>query len=167
MSVMSDFEIRANNITTGISGVRSRIEDFGYSEDDAAESVSRVVAMFITYLTTCEEARHIGNNINATFSSDVLARLPEQDNPTWGTYIVPAPTSTLKERVESLWGVRVAFTHGDGDLSLIKNQRNKLFAEDAPSHLRGVTVTNGVMSINEGVFHVAIRTMVQVRDVLP
>ena len=167
MSVMSDFETRANNIETGISGVRSRVEDFGYSQDEAAESVSRVVAMFITYLTTCEEARHISSDINASFSNDVLAKLPEQDNPSWGTYINPAPTSSVKERVESLWGVRVAFTHGDGDLSLIKSQRNKQFAENAPSHLRGVTVTNGIMSLNEGVFHVAIRTMVQVRDVLP
>ena len=164
---MSDFEIRANNIVTGISGVRSRVEDFGYAEDDAKESVSRVVAMFITFLTTCEEARHISNNINASFSNDVLAKLPLQDDPTWDTYIEPAPTSSLIERVESLWGVRVAFTHGDGDLSLIKSQRNKRYAQDAPLHLDGVTITDGIMSVNESIFHVATRTMVQVADILP
>jgi len=166
MSLMSDFEIRANNIVTGISGVRSRIEDFGYTDDDAKESVSRVVAMFIAYLTTCEEARHISNNINASFSNDVLAKLPVQDDPTWDAYIDPALTSSLRERVESLWGVRVAFTHGDGDLSLIKNARNKKFAQDAPLHLDGVTIADGKMSLNESVFHIATRTMVQVADLL-
>jgi hypothetical protein len=156
MSIMSDFEIRANNIKTAIEDSRSRVTHFGYDDDAPTESVSRVVAMFITYLTTCEEARHIDNNIDASFSRDVLAKLPEQDDPSWGVYIQPIPTSSLKKRVESLWGVRVAFTHGDGNLSRIKNARNKRFAEDAPLHLPGVSVVNGEMTINESVYHVAI-----------
>lgn len=167
MSLMSDFETRANNIETGIRGVRSRVEQFGYSDDEAAESVSRVVAMFVTYLTACEEARHIQNDINASFSREVLDKLPDIDEPSWGSNIRPVPTSSLKKRLESLWGIRVAFTHGDGDLSLIRSLRNKQFAINAPLHLEGVAVHQNIMTLNEGIFHVAIRSVVQLREILP
>lgn len=57
MSNMSDFEIRANNMVTAIETAQQRVEDFGYSNDSPAETVSRIVGMFVTWLTACCQAR--------------------------------------------------------------------------------------------------------------
>jgi len=68
VAVMSDFEIRANNIETAIQCAGDRVEGFGYSDDAPEETVSRVVGMFITWLTACEEARQQETNSNASFA---------------------------------------------------------------------------------------------------
>lgn len=162
MSAMSDFEIRANNIATAISTSSQRISDFGYEEDAPEEAVSRIYGMFVTWLTACEEARH-----QTGYSQSVIAALPDNDDPNWSQYIAPAPTSTLKQRAQALWGIRVAFTHSDGDLNLITNTTNNGYANDAPNHLPGVSISNDRLIITEAIQHTAIRTMVQLHDVLP
>ena len=166
MCAMSDFEIRANNIETAIQSARQRVEDFGYSCDSPEETVSRVVGMFITWLTASEEARQQDINNNATFTKNVIQALPVNDDSSWETYIMPQPTSTLRERAESLWGIRVAYTHGDGNIDLIKNTKNKQYALNSQNILEGVLVENNRLILSEGVYHEAIRTMVQIRDVL-
>jgi len=97
---------------------------------------------------------------------NVIQALPVEDPPNWETYIMPPPNSTLRQRAESLWGIRVAYTHGDGDISLITNQTNKKYATDAPSYLQGVLLKNNKLILNGGVYHEAIRTIVQIRDLL-
>ena len=92
--------------------------------------------MFVTWLTSCEEARH-----QAGYSQSVIAALPDTDDATWGTYISPQPSSTLKQRAQGLWGIRVAFTHGDGELSLISNTTNRTYAGASPNYLPGVNTT--------------------------
>ena len=77
MGVMSDFEIRANNIETA----EQRVTDFGYSYDSPKETVSRVVGMFVIWLTSCEEARHQSTSANASFIRNVINQLPVQDYP--------------------------------------------------------------------------------------
>ena len=125
MGKMSDAEIRARNIEIGISAVGYRVEQFGYPEDPANESASRVLAMYVSYLTACEEARHMRTNPNASFSNDVLKKLPDIDDPSWKNNMNPAPQSSLKRRAESLWGIRIAFTHCDGNVDLIKSATNR------------------------------------------
>lgn len=165
---MSDFEIRANNIATSIGAARQRVMDFGYDDDPVDETISRVAGMFITWLTSCEEARHQGIDPRATFTKNVIGMLPEGDDASWGEYISPPPTSTLKQRVQALWGIRVAYTHGDGDVTLVTNATNTQYILDAPSIFRGVYIDEDNKLILKGFsFHQAIRTMVQVRDVLP
>jgi len=166
MAAMSSFEIRANNIETAIQSARGRVKDFGYSDDSPEETVSRVVGMFITWLTACEEARQQEANGSASFTRNVIQALPAEDDPNWDTYIMPQPNSTLRQRAESLWGIRIAYTHGDGDTELITNQNNKKYATNAPNILGGVAIQNGKLILNECVYHEAIRTMVQIRDVL-
>ncbi|MDD5298336.1 MAG: hypothetical protein PHU46_15645 [Rhodocyclaceae bacterium] len=152
---------------TAIGGARSRVEDYGYGDDPAHETESRVMGMFITWLTACEEARFQAANPRASFRRDVINALPTQDDPSWGTYILPQPTSSLRQRAEALWGIRIAFTHGDGDTLLITDQVNRSFAQDAPGHIPGASLTNGRLHLTNGIFHTAIRTVVQIRDVLP
>lgn len=167
MSAMSDFEIRANNIVTAIQVADHRVKDFGYAEDSPEEASSRIVGMFVTWLTACEEARHQATNSSASYTRNVINALPVQDDPNWDDYIMPPPTSTLRERAEALWGVRIAFTHGDGDLNLISNQQNKSYAQNAAKILEGVSINGTKLILNGGLFHSAIRTMVQIRDVIP
>jgi hypothetical protein len=112
---MTDFEVRANNIEVAISGARHRVDDFGYDDDPPEEAVSRVIGMFICWLTACEEARLQGSVPGASFRRDIIDALPLADNPAWDSYIQPPPASSLRKRTESLWGIRIAFTHGDGD----------------------------------------------------
>jgi len=166
MAAMSKFEIRANNIKTAIELARNRVVDFGYSDDSSQETVSRVVGMFITWLTACEEARQQEATSGASFTKNVIQVLPIEDDSSWVSYIMPPPNSTLRQRAESLWGIRITYTHGDGDIDLITNPNNKNYAINAPNILRGVSIENNKLVLNENVYHEAIRTMVQIRDLL-
>ena len=159
---MTDFELRANNIITVIEAAANRIEDFGYSEDPPAESVSRLYGMFVTWLTACEESR-----LGGPYGQSVIAALPDKDDPRWPTFIEPQPTSTLKQRASALWGIRIAFTHGDGDISLVTNVTNKAYAANSPSHFSGVTIVGNRLALTPQIAHRAIRTIVQVRSILP
>jgi len=161
MSRMSDFEARANNIATAICASRDRIEDFGYGDDPVDEAVSRIYGMFITWLTSCEEARH-----EKGYSESVIAALPDQDDPNWRVYMKPLPKGTLKQRAQCLWGIRVAFTHGDGEIASIQNIKNRTYAENAATILPGVSLENNRLLLNRAIEHTAIRTMVQIRDIL-
>ncbi len=165
--MMSDFEIRANNIATAISNTRQMVEDFGYDDDTPEEAESRVIGMYITWLTATEEARHQQANGNASFKRDVIDQLPITDDSSWSSYISPQPTSTLRERVEALWGIRIAFSHGDGDIDLITSPTNKAYAENVPNIFPNIKIENNQMILNSAIINKAIRTMVQVRDVLP
>ena len=158
---MSPFEIRANNIVTAIQAAGQRVDDFGYQDDPTIETVSRTVGMFLTWLTACEEAR-----LGSPFHEKVIDRLPEVDHPSWEIYILPKPQSSLKNRIKSIWGARIAFTHADGEIDLIMNSRNKGYALEAEKYLPGVKIENRKMYLNNSVFHTAIRSMVHVRDIL-
>ena len=168
MSRMTNFEIRANNIEIAISDARRRVEDFGYSDDSPNETVSRIAGMFICWLTACEEARFQNIYPKATFRSHVIDALPNVDDPNWKTYIKPKTSSSLKQRAEALWGIRIAFTHADGDTTLINNLTNKTFAQNAPHHIPGVTLeSTGRLNLAGCNLHTPIRTIVQLQDVLP
>ena len=162
MGKMSEFELRANNIATAIGASRGRIDDFGYGDDPTNESVSRIYGMFITWLTACEEARH-----PHSYSKSVIDALPDHDDPDWKVYISPRTGWTLKERAQALWGIRIAFTHGDGEINLISNSKNKSYAINSARIFKGVSIENNRLVINGAIEHVAIRTMVHIRDVLP
>lgn len=164
---MTDFEMRANNIEVAISTVRQRVEDFGYPHESPDETVSRVVGMFICWLTACEEARFQDIGAGATFRTAVIDALPTVDDPNWDTYIMPKPSSSLKQRAEALWGIRIAFTHADGDTNLISNSTNRAFAQNAPLHIPGVALENGKLNLSGCNTHTPIRTIVQLRAVLP
>ena len=168
-SMMSAFEIRANNILTVIQGARLRIENFGYKHDHAHEAVSAINGAFITWLVACEEARAQvrTSNPEATFLRDVIKCVPDNDDPSWPVFIEPKPTSSLRRRLEALWGIRVAYTHSDGSVGGITNSNSRSFAEHAPNHIEGVSLVADRLDISNCSLHVAIRSIVQVRSLLP
>lgn len=162
--MMSDFEIRANNISTAISVARQRVKDFGYDDDSSEASESRVVGMFITWLTASEEARQQAVNSNASFKKSVIDVLPLQDDINWDSYL--SANTTLRQRAEALWGIRVAFTHGDGNIDLITNTTNRAYVLNAPNVFSNIKIENNTLVLTNSIFHQAIRTMVQIRDVI-
>lgn len=166
--LMSDFEIRANNYVTAIGAAKWRVEDFGYDRDPAEEVTSRVYSSFVTWLTACEEARaqHRLSIDSASFKRHVIDQLPDVDDPSWDVYIRPVPISTLKQRACALWGIRVASCHGDGDTNLVASKVNRAFALSAPAHLSGVELRGSKLYVSGAVTHEAIRTIVQIQDVL-
>lgn len=167
MSVMTDFEVRANNMEIAISGALYRVAEFGYESDSPDEAASRLIGMYICWLTACEEARRQLANPNASFRSDVINALPTSDDPSWQTFIEPRPSSTLRKRSESLWGIRIAFTHGDGDIALIRDRTNQRFAQDAHLHIPGITMSGTQLILSGCNLHTPIRTIVQIQAVLP
>ena len=167
MKPMTDFEVRANNIEVAISGARHRVDEFGYEDDPSEEAVSRVIGMFICWLTACEEARLQGSVPGASFRRDIIDALPLADDPEWDSYIQPPAASSLRKRTESLWGIRIAFTHGDGDTRLIRDDTNRNYALDAPQHIPGVVLVNGKLNLAGCNCYTPIRTIVQIQDVLP
>ncbi len=163
---MTSFEIRASNIVTAIEAAHMRISDFGYDDDPIEESISRINGMFITWLTSCEEARHQSNDSKASFVKSVIEKLPENDDPEWPTYIEPKLSCTLRQRTEAYWGIRIAYTHADGEINLISNRMNRAFAENVPNIFDGANIADGKLMVQGISSHVAIRTFVQLRDVL-
>ena len=166
---MSTFEIRANNYLTAIASAHTRMEEFGYDHEDPKEVLSRIYGSFIVWLIACEEARaHERLSIDRIdFHSHIISALPLSDNPNWRVKIEPAPESTLRERAEGLWGIRVAMTHGDGDISKINSSRNAVFARNAINYLPGIELKSDRIYIDRGVSHVAVRTILQIQEALP
>ena len=165
---MTPFEIRANNYATAIAGASQRIDDFGYKDESPQEVLSRIYASFVIWLTASEEARaqtELGLQ-SASFRKHIIGAIPKSDDPDWDVYIGRSkndpPVSSLYDRACSLWGIRIAFAHGDGDTSLILDKTNKGYAEAAPNHLPGVTIKGDRLYVG-GITHVAIRTIVQIQ----
>lgn len=158
---MDSFELMANDIEIALRGAKARIESFGYNDTSSSESNSRVVGMFITWITATEEDR-LG-----AFALNVINALPVNDDPNWDSYIEPKPIATLRQRAESLCGIRIAYTHSDGDISKISNQNSQNFAHNAPQHLPGVSLNGNQLMLTDKLYHTAIRTIVQLRAVLP
>jgi len=158
--MMSEFEQIANDVVTAIETAESRISDFGYGPA-TDEAVSAVNAGLVTWLISSEERR-----LNGSFRTKVLDQLPNNDDPSWQTYISPAPAHSLKRRLEALWGIRIAYTHTAADVTMISNARNRQYAIDAPRYINGCELRNNILMINKLDFHTTIRSIVQVRDVL-
>jgi hypothetical protein len=164
MAEMSDFEVRANDIWTGISTVKNRVEDFGYASG-GNETMSNVIGMFITWLTASEEVRQNSLGKIGSFTSTVIKELPEDDDPSWKKYI-GKPLGTLKQRTKSLWGIRIAFTHGNGDIDNITNPVNKEYARLAVKFLPGVKLDGTILELNSSISNHAIRTIIQIQELL-
>jgi hypothetical protein len=165
---MTPFEVRANNVVTAIEASRWRVNEFGYEDDQASEAVSAVFASYVTWLVACEEARAIERlkKERVSFRRDIVEALPEADLIHWDTYIQPVPKSSLRQRMAAIWGLRVAFTHSDGTLSKIADQRNKELAADAPRHLDGLIEKDGKLDASQLSLHLVTRSFVHLRDIL-
>jgi hypothetical protein len=164
----SDFELRADNICIALSAARHRIENYGYDHKPADIAISALRATFITWLVACEEARaqdRLGNS-KANFVDSVLELLPIADDPSWPNFIEPPPLSSLRHRLEALWGIRIAYTHSDGNVMKIASEKNRKFAIQAPLHLPGTSLIGNWLDVSKCDLHTVKRSIIQVRSIL-
>ncbi|WP_171134948.1 hypothetical protein [Ruegeria sp. HKCCD7221] len=157
---MSEFEQIANDVVTAMETAEYRISEFGYGAA-TDEAVSAVNAGLVTWLISSEERR-----LNGSFRKKVLDQLPNNDDPNWQSYISPQPTHSLKRRLEALWDIRIAYTHTAADVTMISNAQNQQYAIDAPRYINGCELRNNILMVNKLDFHTAVRSIVQVRDIL-
>lgn len=157
---MSNFELQANDIETALQVSADRIRDFGYGIETIG-ALSAIQAGFLIWCISQEERR-----LGGSFPKIVIDQLPDVDDPGWPLYIQPPPKSSLKRRMESYWGIRVAFTHTGSKVSSISNKQSKKFALGAPNHLKGCSIANDIFDIGNLDTHTLIRSFVQVRDLI-
>jgi hypothetical protein len=160
----SSFWIRADNLQTAVQTAHHRVAEFGYGgEEGGRQAASDVAAMYVVLLIACEEARAERRGYDRpSFVDHVVRQLPDQDEI---DHSEPMLTSSLRRLAESLWGVRVTFTHSDGQLTQLRAQSHQ-WAERAPSHIRGVTASGHQLEIDGGIMHPALRTIEAIRATL-
>jgi hypothetical protein len=166
MSAMSAFEVRATDMALVVQRARQVVEDWGHEPSEARAVASNAIAMFVCWLTAVEEARHRTRAKVPSFSKHVIERLPAVDDPAWSTCVMPKPSASLRQRAEALWGIRIAFTHANGDTDGIESAVNKRFALSAPARIPGVQLDGTRLDLSSCGLHLPIRTVVQIQEVL-
>lgn len=161
MCPMSEFELIANDIKTGIEMADLRIADFGY-DHDRRYAKSCIQASVVSWMTAYEEHR-----LGGSFPSVVIDKLPDTDDPNWGSYIMPPPNVTLKNRMEAMWAIRIAYTHSAGYISGISNNTNQTRATQVPHHMQGCRIDGDLLDCSGLSLHTCIRSIVHVQDLLP
>ena len=154
------------NLGLVIGHADHRTETCGFPDNGKTASVLR--AAFVTWLVACEEARAQirTENPTADFVNQVINVLPDLDDPSWQQTNADGFTAPLKDRMRSLWGVRIAFTHSDGDISKISSARNRAWAENARFYLNGVSLDNGRIDMSVADLHYIARSIAQLQSVL-
>lgn len=160
MGAMSDFELIANDIETGINSAGMLIDDFGYNHD-RRYSISCIQASVVSWMTSYEERR-----LGGSFPDVVINRLPDSDDPRWANYITPPPTATLKQRMEAMWAIRIAYTHSAGFVSGISNATNRARAMSAPLYIPGCRIDGDLLDCSNISLHTCTRSIVHVQDLL-
>lgn len=165
---MDDFEQEINDVITAIEVAGDRIKEFGHktSPQEIEITVSKILASYICLLVASEEARAVEHERESHFVRGVIDHIPTIDDPNWKTYIADENLSTLKNRLIALWGIRIAYTHSDGNINHINNEYSRNAAIDAPNHIRGASLKGDYIILNNSSLHATHRTIVQVRDIL-
>jgi hypothetical protein len=154
------------NLGLVIGHAEHRTKTCGFLDNGKTASVLR--AAFVTWIVACEEARaqlRTGNP-SADFLNQVINALPDLDDPTWEQTNSDGFHSSLKYRMKSLWGIRIAFTHSDGDTAKICNTRNRTWAESAHLHINGVTMKSGQIDMSGADLHYIATSFAQLQTVL-
>jgi hypothetical protein len=164
---MSDYDYKLMfNLSSAIGHADHRTASYGYPDDGRTSSVLR--AAFVTWLVACEEARAQvrTNDPKASFVKYVVEALPNSDDLNWEQTNSEGFPSSLKNRMQGLWGIRIAFTHSDGDVSKIVNLKNKAWAQSAHLHVKGVSMSGNVIDMSGADLHYIHRSFAQLQTVL-
>lgn len=155
-----------SNLSQVIGQAKNRTENYGYP--DGGRTASVLKAAFVTWLVACEEARAQDRtgNLNANFVKQVVEVLPDDDDPAWEQTSSEGFDAPLKNRMQSFWGIRIAFTHSDGDVSKIGNLNSKLWSQSAHLHVNGVKMNGNVIDMLSADLHYIHRSFAQLQMVL-
>jgi hypothetical protein len=154
------------NLSLVIGHADHRTETCGFADSGKTSTVLR--AAFVTWLVACEEARAQirTNDPKASFVKHVVEFLPDDDHPAWEQTNSEGFHSSLKNRMQGIWGIRIAFTHSDGDVSKIGNLKSKAWAQSAHSHVKGVAMSGNMIDMSGADLHYIHRSFAQLQTVL-
>lgn len=155
-----DLWVRLQNVCTAVNAGASRITDFGYTDDPPEEAMSIVCsAVPITICSIVEE--EYGCTYTQWLSTVDDSWLASENN----AHV--AKTLTVKRVLESIWGIRIAFTHANRQISKITNPKSKHYAVDAPTHIKGVEIRGDVIYLSTAAFHTMERAVLLARSLSP
>ena len=154
------------NLSLVIGHAEHRTDTCGFPDGGKTSTILR--ASFVTWLVACEESRaqNRTNDQNASFVKHVIEALPVCDDPNWEQTNSEGFHASLKNRMQGLWGIRIAFTHSDGDVSNILNLNSKTWAQSAHLHVKGVTMRGSVIDMSGADLHYIHRSFAQLQTVL-
>lgn len=156
---MVDFWERAENMQM-IARKATLVDGFGYGGPHGAETAMHdLTAMYVVWLTSMEEGRAVRRGFQNGFVLDVINLLPDSAT---ADHNEPMLHSPLKKCAESLWGLRIAITHGDCQLDKT-GKTNRQRAAAAPKHFEGVEITGNRLALSPPLMHLGLRTIEAIR----
>ncbi len=160
-----DYELMFN-LSLVIGHADHRTETSGFPDSGKTSTVLR--AAFVTWLVACEEARAQirTNDPKASFVRHVIEFLPDDDDPAWEQTNSVGFHASLKNRMRALWGIRIAFTHSDGDILKIGSSNNREWAGFAHLYVKGVTMNEDIIDMSQADLHYIHRSFAQLQTVL-
>lgn len=157
---MNDWRVLAENVGTGLHGARVALDQFGYDGLIEGATRSRLNGLAVAWLTSSVEAHLHKRGVNRpSFRKHVVEILPLDEDPNFNTQRHVPWTTTRRERCEALWGIRVAATHSDLNVSLIDDETNQAWARNTPNAFDSATLDGDYLNLMGFSFDDAIWTI--------
>ena len=162
---MNDWRALAENVRTGLYGAGMAVEQFGYDDLVEGATRSRLNALAVAWLTSTVEADLHKRGIHRpSFRKHVVDVLPEAEDPEFNTHRDAPWTSTRRDRCGALWGIRIAVTHADLNVSLIDDKANRDWARKAGDVFENVTLDGDYLNLMGFSLYDAIWTIESLDD---
>jgi hypothetical protein len=133
------------------------------SQDEAESLGRRLRGIFIASLVG-EIEEKIGVKFSSVFEK--LSDIPTtQDSGYWFEHM--PESSTPRGRAKVMWAIRIAYTHGNGNISQIGDPKIKEFLEQVfvNKHFKGIKVVDDVVTGLENVPYPAIKTVLEIENI--
>ena len=168
---ITDYErllwVLAQEMDSSISRCFAQVkEEYEWVETkEEAESLARRLrGIFIASLVG-----EVEEKITTKFSS-VFEQLSNSPTPQGSGYWFEhmPESSTPCGRAKVMWAIRIAYTHGNGNISQIGDPKIKEFLEPTfvNKHFKGIKVENDIVTGLEKVPYPAIKTVLEIENIL-
>ncbi len=134
------------------------------NKDEAYSIARRLRGIFIASLVG-EIEEEIGNKFSSLFKQ--LSNEPTEKNSQYWFRHMPK-SSTPLGRAKVMWAIRIAYTHGNGNINQIgdTNVAKYLDPEFTDKHFNGIQVKDDIVSGLDQVPYSAIKTVLEIKDTL-
>ncbi len=166
---MTDFErllwVLAEEMESSISSCFQKVpekHEWVDSDEEAQALMRRFRGIFVASLVG-EIEEKIGRKFSSVF--DQLSDTATLKNSHYWFEDMPK-NSSIKGRAKLMWAIRVAYTHGNGNINQITDQEvaDYLKPEFATKHFRGLRVENDLVQVYGDVTYPALKTALEIYD---
>ena len=166
---MKDFErmlwVFAEEMETNVVSCFSKASDaveWVDSDEEAASLMRRFRGIFIASLVG-EIEEKIGRSFSSVF--DQLSNSPTASKSEYWFSDMPK-RSSLRGRAKVMWAIRIAYTHGNGSIHQIDDEKVAEYLQPrfARTHFRGVRVENDLIKLFGDVTGPALKTTLEICD---